>query len=74
MTRFVKAAEVAEMLGVAVNTVYKWADERRLPYVDLGEGKKRCLRFRLEAIEKLLAAKETVIEDKRDHKPGRLKK
>ncbi len=32
--------EVAEMLSVAVNTIYKWADEGRIHYVDLGDGKK----------------------------------
>jgi excisionase family DNA binding protein len=62
MERLLNATEVAGRLGVVVNTIYKWCDEGRLPYIDLGEGKKRCLRFRPEAIEEMLAARERCIK------------
>ena len=46
--------EVAELLRIDESTVYKWADGKRLPYIDLGKGKKRCLRFQKKDIENLI--------------------
>ncbi len=45
--RLLGVAEVAEILGVAVSTVYQWAYERRVRTVKLG----RSLRFRQSDIE-----------------------
>jgi len=49
--RLLKPREVAEILGVALSTVYQWAYERRIPHVKL---RGRALRFRLSAIEKTI--------------------
>jgi len=49
--RLLKPPEAAEMLGVATSTVYAWAYERRIPSVKL---RGRVLRFRLNAIEKII--------------------
>jgi len=50
--------EVARILQVSVSTVYKWVDENRLSYIDLGVvGKRRCLRFKHEALIKLIEEK-----------------
>jgi len=47
--------QVADLLSIDESTVYKWADQGRLVYVDLGKnGGKRCLRFRQLDIEKLI--------------------
>jgi len=53
--KLLTARQVAEMLSIDESTVYKWADQGRLVYVDLGkEGGKRCLRFRRPDLEKLI--------------------
>ena len=55
MERLLKVKEVAELLSVDESTVYKWADQGRLCYVDLGKDNgKRCLRFREKDLEKLI--------------------
>jgi len=47
--------EVAQFLSIDESTVYKWADQGRLCYIDLGKnGGKRCLRFRWTDLEKLI--------------------
>ena len=47
--------EVARFLSINESTVYKWADQGRLCYIDLGKnGGKRCLRFRWSDLEKLI--------------------
>jgi len=53
--RLLDVNEAAAMLGVQPTTLYKWAHERRLPIVKLF-GLRGALRFRLSAIEKLIAA------------------
>lgn len=52
------ARDVAGLLSINESTVYKWADQGRLRYVDLGkEGGKRCLRFRQCDLEELIEGK-----------------
>ena len=47
--------EVAGIINVSVSTVYKWADESRLPYIDLGMvGRRRCLRFHVDDVADLI--------------------
>ena len=52
--RLLNVTEAAAMLGLKPSTLYQWAYERRIAYVKLGG----ALRFRLSAIEKLIAASE----------------
>lgn len=53
MEKLLTAKEAAEKLSVSISAIYKWIDERRIPYVDLGaEGRKRCIRFRETDLEK----------------------
>ena len=47
--------ETAAKLGISPKTVYQWAYERRIPAVKLFG---KALRFRLSAIEKLIADSE----------------
>jgi excisionase family DNA binding protein len=55
--RLLTVKQVAERLALDESTVYKWADEGRIPYVDLGKGKKRCLRFKLEHLMALVESR-----------------
>lgn len=58
MESLLTAKDVAELLKINESTVYKWADQGRLKYVDLGkEGGKRCLRFRKNDLEELIEKK-----------------
>ena len=53
-----KVAEVASFLNVSESAVYKWIDERRLPYVDLGHARgRRLIRFRPEDIDRFVEEK-----------------
>ena len=52
--RLLNVTEAAAMLGLKPSTLYQWAYERRIAYVKLGG----ALRFRLSAIEKLIAKSE----------------
>ncbi len=49
--RLLNVTEAASMLGLKPSTLYQWAYERRIAHVKLGG----ALRFRLSAIEKLIA-------------------
>ncbi len=40
--------DVSKQLGVSINTVYSWVNQRKIPFVKLG----RLLRFDLNDIEK----------------------
>jgi excisionase family DNA binding protein len=58
------AKEVAAYLGVKPVTVYAWVKEQRIPHIILSRGKrKKCVRFRVEAIERWVA--------QREHRPRR---
>jgi excisionase family DNA binding protein len=52
--------QVAELLGVALSTVGRLVDREGMPAVRLcgGGGKRRCLRFRRDQVEKWLAGRE----------------
>ena len=55
MEKLLTAQELAEFLCIDESTVYKWANQKRLPYIDLGkDGGRRCLRFRRKDIDKLI--------------------
>ena len=56
VSSFYTVKQVAEILQVSENAIYKWVDEGRIPYVDFGaEGHRRCLRFQPEALDKFIA-------------------
>ena len=50
--RLLDVREVAELLGLAVGTIYHLVSEKRLPCVRLSA---RCLRFQESAIQELIA-------------------
>jgi excisionase family DNA binding protein len=56
-------AQVSDMLNVKRNTIYAWADQGRLPYIDLGDGGKRCLMFRQEDIEEFVTKRERKVKN-----------
>ena len=58
--RLVTAQEVAEALTVSAKSIYRWAQEGRIPSVSLGRAK----RFDLEAI--LQAVREGTLAGKRE--------
>ena len=53
--RLLDVREAATMLGLKPSTLYQWAYERRIPVIKLLG---RALRFRLSAIQKLIAESE----------------
>ena len=57
--RLLTVKEVAILLSIDKSTVYKWADQKRLSYIDLSKENagKRCLRFRREDLHKLIKEK-----------------
>lgn len=50
------AAQVAEMLGVNVHTIYKWARTGRIPCIKLGRHR---MRFKLSDLERWLTQQTT---------------
>ncbi|MFI5397677.1 MAG: helix-turn-helix domain-containing protein [Candidatus Binatia bacterium] len=54
--RLLNVRGAAAMLGLKPSTLYQWAYERRIAYVKIGG----ALRFRLSAIEKLIAKSEVL--------------
>ncbi len=52
--RLLNVTEAAAMLGLKPSTLYQWAYERRIAHVKIGG----ALRFRLSALEKLIAKSE----------------
>lgn len=52
--RLLNVTEAAAMLGLKRSTLYQWAYERRISHVKMGG----ALRFRLSALEKLIAKSE----------------
>jgi excisionase family DNA binding protein len=56
--RLLNVTEAAAMLGLKPSTLYQWAYERRIAYVKLGG----ALRFRLSAIEKLIAKSDVPVQ------------
>lgn len=52
--RLLNVTEAAAMLGLKRSTLYQWVYERRIAHVKIGG----ALRFRLSAIEKLIAKSE----------------
>lgn len=56
MDKLLTAKEVAELLNIDESTVYKWVDEHRLGYIDLGRRYgRRCLRFKPSDIERMIS-------------------
>jgi excisionase family DNA binding protein len=56
----IKARQVAEVLGIAVPTVYELVHAKKLPAVVLGRGKRKMfLRFRPSVIEQFIRENET---------------
>ena len=52
--RFLSVKELAEYLGIKVNTVYSWTFQRKIPYVKIG----RCVKFDINKIEEWIKEKE----------------
>lgn len=52
--RLLDVTEVAEMLGLAVGSVYHLVSQKRIPFIRLSG---RCLRFRRSDIEAWIAVK-----------------
>lgn len=49
-SEFLTAPKVADLLGVSDETVRRWADDGRLPYITLPSGHRRYRRSDIEAI------------------------
>ena len=50
-TPLIDITAVSQRLGISVNTVYSWVNQRKIPYVKVG----RLVRFDVIDIEKWLA-------------------
>jgi len=46
--KFLNIKELSEYLGVTVNTLYAWVNQRKIPYLKMG----RLVRFDREKVEK----------------------
>jgi excisionase family DNA binding protein len=57
MAKLATAKELADYLGVHVKTVLKWARAGAIPVIRLS---KRCLRFDLQACERIVKGLTTV--------------
>ncbi len=68
--RLLGVHQAADLLGIKVSTLYQWNYERRIPVVKLFG---RALRFRLSAIQKLIADSErpALTPDKQDENKTR---
>jgi len=51
MERLLTVPEVAELLSVSISTVYTWAASGYLPSLSYGQRRRKCVRFRPNAIE-----------------------
>lgn len=50
--RLIDIHHVAEMLGIKINTVYTWVNQRKIPYIKVG----RLVKFDLVDIETWISA------------------
>ena len=50
---------VSEHLGVKVNTVYSWVNQRKIPYVKVG----RLIKFDLQDINQWIAERKITAKD-----------
>ena len=48
MKRFVGPDELAEYLGLSINTIYSWIWLKKIPYIKMG---KKLVKFDLQEIE-----------------------
>lgn len=55
--RLINIAELSQMIGVSVNTLYSWVSQKKIPYVKMG----RLTKFDLNDIDKW-------IEESKRHK------
>lgn len=55
----VSIAHVSEHLGVKVNTVYSWVNQRKIPYVKVG----RLIKFDLQDINQWVAERKVMAKD-----------
>lgn len=73
MEKLLKVEQVAEMLGVKVNTIYNWTmkSKSKIPCVKAGG----CLRFRRTDIEKWLSEPKTLtkVPQRREKRPVKSK-
>ena len=53
----ISITELAKRLGVSINTLYSWVNQRKIPYVKMG----RLLRFDLNDIEKWVTDKKVEV-------------
>ena len=53
----ISITELAKRLGVSINTIYSWVNQRKIPYVKMG----RLLRFDLNDIEKWVTDKKVEV-------------
>jgi len=51
--KLISPAELAETLGISIETVYAWTSQKKLPYIKLG----RLVRFRKDEIDNWLKDK-----------------
>ena len=59
MNGLLTAKDVAERLRVGVSTVYAWAEQGHIPSIVLSEGtRRRCIRFREQALEQWVRDRE----------------
>jgi excisionase family DNA binding protein len=58
--RYLEIRELAEYLGISVNTIYSWISQRKIPHKKLG----RLVRFSVEEIDEWVKQNSVVTHDK----------
>jgi excisionase family DNA binding protein len=67
--KFLNISDLSEYLGIAVNTIYSWIYQKKIPYTKVG----RLVRFKGEEINKWIESRSLTmysIEEKQDCQGG----
>ena len=57
--KLIDIGHISEHLGVKVNTVYSWVNQRKIPYVKVG----RLIKFDLQDINQWIAERKITAKD-----------
>ncbi len=57
--RLIGIEHVSEHLGIKVNTVYSWVNQRKIPYIKVG----RLIKFDLQDINQWIAERKIATKD-----------
>ena len=53
MKRLISVHELSETLGLSINTIYAWINQKKVPYIKMG----RLVKFDIQTIDKWIEEK-----------------